>query len=49
MHTIERFIILIYDRTSTTTDIDKAHSKLFAKKSTVQLIPPTSAALGQHI
>jgi len=32
MHTIERFIILLYDRTSTATDIDKAHHKLLAKK-----------------
>ena len=48
-HTIERYIILLYDRTSTATDINKAHCKLFAKRSNVQLIPPTSAALKQHV
>ncbi len=35
MHTIERFVILLYDRTSTSTDVDKARCKLFAKKSNV--------------
>lgn len=49
MHTIERFITLLYDRTSTETDIDKARRKLFSKKSNVQLIPPTRAALEQHV
>ena len=49
MHTIERFITLLYDRTSTETDADKARRKLFAKKSNVQLIPPTRAALKQHV
>jgi len=41
MHTIEKFFILLYDRTSTSTDVDKARCKLFAKNSNVQLIPPT--------
>jgi len=36
---------LFYDRTSTVADIDEAHRKLFAKKSRIHLIPPTSAAL----
>ena len=49
MHILERFVILLYDKTSTATDIDKARRKLFAKKSNVQLIPPTSAALKQHV
>ena len=31
LHTIERFVILVYDRTSTCTDIDKAHKKLAEK------------------
>ena len=47
---IERFVILlIYDRTSTCTDIDKTRKKLFVKKSNVQLIPPTNAALEEHV
>jgi len=49
MHTIERFITLLYDRTSTEIDIDKARRKLFAKKGNVQLIPPTREALEQHV
>ena len=47
--TIERFVILLYDRTSTSTDVNKAHCKLFAMKNNVQLIPPPSAALKQHV
>ncbi len=35
MQAIERFVILIYDQTSTCTDIDKARKKLFTKKSSV--------------
>jgi hypothetical protein len=49
MQTIERFVILLYDRTSTSINVDKARCKLFAKKNNVQLIPPTSAALKQHV
>ena len=37
---IESFVILLYDRTSKCTDIDKARRKLFARKNNVQLIPP---------
>ena len=49
MLVIERFVILLYDRTSTTVDINKARRKLFAKKNNVLLIPPTKAALVQHV
>ena len=35
MHTIERFVILMYDKTSTCTDIDKARRKIFARKPNV--------------
>jgi len=48
-HTIEMSVILLYDRTSTSTDVDKTRCKLFARKNNVQLIPPTSAALKQHV
>jgi len=47
--TIERFIILLNDMTSTSTDVNKARCKLFAMKNNVQLIPPTSAALKRHV
>jgi len=49
LHTIERFVTLLYGRTSTCTDIDKACKKLFARKNNVELIPPTKAALEEHI
>ena len=35
MATIERFIILLYDRTSTCTEIDTTRRKLFAKRHNV--------------
>ena len=40
---------IIYDRMSTCTDIKKARKKLFTKKSSVLRIPPTQAALVQHV
>ena len=49
MHTIERFVILLYDRTSTCKEINKAQKKIFAKKNNVQLIPPTKVALEEHV
>lgn len=49
MHIIERFVILIYDRTSTCTEVNQARKKLFAKTSCVKRIPPTRAALEQHV
>ena len=47
IHTIERFVILLYD--STCKEINKARKKIFAKKNNVQLIPPTKAALEEHV
>ena len=44
LHTIERFVILVYDRTSTSTEVNRARKKLFAKTSSVQKIPPTYSA-----
>jgi len=49
MRIIERFVILLYDRTSKCTDIDKARRKLFARNNNVQLIPPTKAALEEYV
>ena len=49
MQVVERFVILLYDRTSTCADIDKARRKLFAKKTNMKLFPPTKAALEQHV
>ena len=49
LRTIERFVILLYDRTSPCTYIDKSWKKLFARKNNVEVIPPTRAALEEHI
>ena len=49
IHIIERVVILMYDRTSTCHDINKARRKIFSKKNNVKNIPPTKAAREQHI
>ena len=50
MSIIERFVILMYDRTSTCSDINTARKKLFAKKGRpLESIPPTHHALVQHV
>ena len=46
---VERFTILLYDRTSTSIDINKTRKKMFSKNNNVNLIPPTRAALEQHV
>jgi len=47
---LERFTILLYDRTSYLISIDEARKQLFCKKGrTIDAIPPTRAALLQHI
>lgn len=48
--TIERFVILLYDRTSSLTSVNKQRQELFSKKSkNLESIPPTQAALLQHV
>lgn len=47
---LERFTILLYDRTSTLVSIDECRKHLFTKKGrAMDAIPPTRAALEQHI
>ena len=47
--TLERFVILMYDRTSDLTDINEARKQLFTRKSrSLESLPPTLAALEQH-
>ena len=47
---LKRFTILLYDRTSSKDDINEARQQLFAKKGrTMDAVPPTQAALFQHI
>ena len=47
---LERFVILLYDRTSDLALVNDARKWLFTQKSwTLNNIPPTQAALRQHI
>ncbi len=47
---LERFTILLYDRTSSMVNIDQARQHLFTKKGrAMDALPPTKAALMQHI
>ena len=49
MANLERFVILMYDRTSSKTKVDEARKQLFAQKGRAyDAIPPTRAALLQH-
>ena len=49
MRVVERFVILMYDKTSRCSDIDKARRKLFAKRLKAEQIPPTLDALEQFL
>ena len=49
MKIIVRFVILMYDKTSRCTDIDKARRKMFAKRLKAEEIPPTFDALELHL
>ena len=47
---LERFVVLMYDRTSECLKVNEAKKQLFIQKSrTLEAIPPTKAALEQHI
>lgn len=47
---LERFVVLMYDRTSESTEVNDARKQLFTQKSrTLENIPPTQAALKEHI
>ena len=46
---VERFVILLYDRTSTCTDVNNFRKKLFPKKTLIEQLPPSKAALVEHI
>ena len=49
MVVLERFVVLLYDRTSNLTKVNEARQELFSKKSRdLECIPPTRAALEQH-
>lgn len=47
---LERFVVLLYERTSGLTRVNDARKHLFAQKSRgIENIPPTQAALVEHI
>ena len=47
---LERFVVLLYDRTSECLEVNETRKQLFIQKSrTLEAIPPTKAALEQHI
>lgn len=47
---IERFVILLYDRTSEQTEVNGARQYLFTKRNrSIENIPPTKATLVEHI
>ena len=47
---MERFVVLLYDRTSSLMKVNEARQEPFCKKSReFDSIPPTKGALGQHI
>ena len=49
MERLERFVILMYDRTSNNTNVNETRKQLFAQKGgAYDAIPPTRAALLQH-
>lgn len=50
LEVIQRFVILLYDRTSACVDVNQSRRELFTKKNrTVENIPPTLDALRLHI
>jgi len=49
MAVIERFVVLLYDQTSTIEEVNQAGKDLFSKKArSLENIPPTRATLEQH-
>ena len=49
MNHLQRFVLLLYDRTSECTRVDLCRKLLFAKGRQIDRIPPTEAALKEHI
>jgi hypothetical protein len=50
LSTLERFVVLLYDRTSDCLKLDVARKQMFTKKCrTLEALPPTSDAFAQHV
>ena len=48
LHALERFVILMYSRTSTHSRVNAARQALFSQGRSIEAVPPTQAALEQH-
>lgn len=47
---LEKFVVMMYDRSSTVTSVDDDRLEMFARKQRpYEAIPPTRAALLQHV
>ena len=47
---LEKYVVLLYDKTCQLTQVNEARQHLFARRSrALENIPPTQAALKQHI
>lgn len=50
LETLEKFVVTMYDRSSTATGVDDSRLDMFARKQRpYEAIPPTQAALLQHV
>lgn len=50
LKTLERFVVMMYDKSSEAAGVDDARLDLFARKQrSYEAIPPTKAALLQHV
>ena len=50
MEVLERYVVLMYDRTSEATEVNDARRQLFTQTSrTLENIPPTQAAHQMHL
>ena len=50
MNRLQRFVVLLYDRTSTKATVNEARKQLFIQKGRqFDNIPPTEAALAEHV
>ena len=50
LKTLEKFMFMMYDRSSSAEDVDDTRLDMFARKQRVyEVIPPTRRALKQHV
>ena len=50
LKTLEKFVVMMYDRSSTAEGVDDARLDMFARKQRpCEAIPPTRSALKQHV